>query len=151
MSRVKVAIDVCIPQRLVRLLQTGFGDLGYEFIYEAEFAAANAADEFWAGAFRRFGGAVILSADKNIGRRLHQIRAFQENDLICFFCDSRWAGTDLAFKLAHMVYWWPHIHQHLANCEPRDCWWIPMNVSPAPFRKIIIPAEKLQAKVAKTK
>jgi len=136
---------------MARLLQTGFGDQGYEFIYETRFAPANAEDEFWAVAFRRFGGSVVLSADKNIGRRLHQIRAFQENELICFFCEDKWASMDGAFKAAHLMYWWPAIHLHLDTCKPRDCWWIPMPIAPGKFRKIEIPDDaeaKAKAKQA---
>ena len=144
MKRVKIACDVNIPQRLVRVLQTGFGDQGFEFIWEPEFAAATADDEVWADAFKRFGGQVVLSGDKNIAKRPHQMIAFQDNDFICFFCDRLWNNQDLTFKVAHLVYWWPRIQEKLADSVPRDCWWVPMGIRPLPFRKVEIPAHVLQ-------
>lgn len=73
MKRTKVALDANLPPRFVRMLQSGFGDQGYEFLWEPNFAPAEAADESWAASFSRFGGEVVLSADKNIARRPHQI------------------------------------------------------------------------------
>jgi len=77
---------VNIPPRAVRTLHSAYGDQGYEFICQHEFAPTTADDELWAAAFRRRSGTVIISADKNIARRPHQILAFQDNNLICFFC-----------------------------------------------------------------
>ena len=139
MKRIKVALDVNIPPRLARLLNTGFGDQGFEFSSVTSFAAGSSADEVWAAAFRRFGGQVVLSGDKHIAKRPHQILAFQENDLICFFCDRRWSSADLSYKVAHIMYWWPAIQAHLDKCKPRDCWWVPMPVSRAEFRKVELP------------
>lgn len=140
MKRTKVALDVNIPQRLARLLRTGFADQGFEFIYEKEFAPGNASDEFWAVAFKRFGGAVVISGDKNIAKRPHQILAFKENDLIGFFCESRWAGMDGAYKVAHLIYWWPRIQAQIEKSKPRDCWWVPVAIKPGEFRKVELPS-----------
>lgn len=137
--KTKVAIDASLPRRLVRMLQTGFGDHGYEFLYITEFASANSPDEFWASAFKRFGGSVVVTGDKNIARRPHQIEAFRENDLICFFCDKRWAACDVTFKVAHIVFWWPRIHSQIQLSNPRDCWWVPMAIAPKDFRKVELP------------
>ena len=75
------------------MLTTGFGDQGFEFIYESDFAPADAPDEHWAVAFKRFGGRIVHSADKNIAKKPHQIMAFKENGLICFFLESRWSSS----------------------------------------------------------
>jgi hypothetical protein len=136
-----------MPRRLVRMLNTGYGSQGFEFVYETEFAAARDEDEFWATAFRRFGGEVILSGDKNIAKKPHQIIAFKENELICFFFDKRWANQDVTFQVAHMMFWWPRIQTQLDTCNPRDCWWVPMAIRDNPFRKIELPAN-VEAKAA---
>lgn len=148
MKRAKVAIDTSLPHRLVRMLQTGFGDHGYEFLYVTEFASASSDDEFWASAFRRFGGSIVIAGDKNIARRPHQIEAFKENDLICFFCDKRWASCDGTYKVAHIVYWWPRIENQLQLSKPKDCWWVPMAIAAKEFRKVELPdhAKKKAAK-----
>jgi hypothetical protein len=140
-----VALDVNMPKRLVRLLNTGFGSQGFEFVYETEFADARDEDGFWATAFRRFGGEVVLSGDKNIAKKPHQIIAFKENELICFFCDKRWGNQDAIYQVAHMMFWWPRIQTHLDDCNARDCWWVPMAIRDEAFRKVELPANVEEA------
>jgi PIN like domain len=130
-----------MPKRLVRLLNTGFGSQGFEFVYETEFAAARDEDAFWATAFRRFGGEVVLSGDKQIAKKPHQIIAFKENELICFFCDKRWGNQDVIYQVAHMMFWWPRIQTQIEICKPRDCWWVPMAIRHDQFRKVELPAD----------
>lgn len=146
----RVAVDVSMPRRLVRMLNTGYGSQGFEFVYESEFAGARAEDEFWATVFRKFGGEVVLSGDKNIAKKLHQVIAFKQNDLICFFCGQRWSNTDVAFKVAHMIYWWPRIQAHLEHCKPGDCFWVPMGIRPGEFRKVTLPPD-VEAAAAKAR
>lgn len=121
------------------MLNTGFGTQGFEFLYEREFCSASAEDEFWAAAFARFGGAIVISADKNIAKRPHQIMAFKDNGLVCFFFESKWAQMDTAFKAAHIVYWWPRIQSRIESSKRGDCWWVPMPIAPAEFRAVQIP------------
>jgi hypothetical protein len=143
-KRRKVALDANIPRRIVRMLQTGFGEQGYEFLHEPEFAPSNAEDEYWTTAFRRFGGEIIISGDKNITKRPYQITAFKDNNLICFFCEKKWSEHDHIFKAAHLVYWWPRIHAQLANCKAKDCWWVPMGIRPLDFREVRLPRHVIQ-------
>lgn len=121
------------------MLNSGFGDTGYEFVWEPEFAPASAEDEFWAVAFRRFGGAIVISGDKNIAKRPHQIAAFRENGLISFFMLHRWASQDLTFKAGHTIAWWPRIQAHLSLCKAGEAYWVPMSLRTIPFEKVVIP------------
>lgn len=139
MKRVNVALDACIPERVVRMLQSGFGDQGFDFIWEPRFAPGSTPDESWAIAFRRFGGNVVITGDKNIAKRPHQILAFKENGLICFFCQNMWAQQDMTFKCAHILVWWPRIQLQLREARPKDCWWIPMGLRNAPFKEVKVP------------
>lgn len=107
------------------MLRGGFGDTGYEFHWEPDFASASAEDEFWASAFQRFGGNVVITADKNIARRPHQMLAFQQCGLQCFFIGSTWSRLDMAFKAAHMMRWWPVIRTHIETEPPTRSWWVP--------------------------
>ena len=67
------------------MLQSAFGDQGFEFIWEPQFDVATAKDEHWAVSFSRFGGELVISGDRNIGKRPHQIAAFMDCKLVCFF------------------------------------------------------------------
>jgi hypothetical protein len=138
-KRVKVALDANIPQRVVRMLNSGFGDQGFEFVWEPDFAPAQSEDEFWATAFRRFGGQITLSADKNIAKRPHQILAFQENKLISFFMLHGWANMDMTFKVGHLVAWWPRIQIHIPQCKAGEAYWVPMSMRTIPFKKVELP------------
>lgn len=148
MKRVKVALDACIPERLVRMLNSGFGETGFEFVWEPEFAAPNADDEFWAVAFKRFGGEVVISGDKFIAKRPHQIQAFRENGLKSFFMLHNWSNMDLTFKAAHTIAWWPRIHAHLSQCKAGDAYWVPMAIRSVPFKKVEIPDGVTQKKAS---
>lgn len=109
------------------MLNSGFKSNGFEFHWEPSFAPASATDEFWATAFKRFGGTVIITGDKNIARRPHQIHAFCACDLICFFCDRHWSQQDLAYQCAHLIRWWPTV-QALSKLLNRrivgGCQWV---------------------------
>lgn len=107
------------------MLNSGFRDTGYEFHWEPDFAPASAADEFWAAAFQRFGGTVVITGDKNIARRPHQLIAFRECGLTCFFCGSTWSRFDLAFKVGHIIRWWPVIRSQVEANTPEKSWWLP--------------------------
>jgi hypothetical protein len=141
----KVGCDVNVPHRAVTMLNSGFGDQGYEFIWEPAFASPDAEDEHWAMAFKRFGGEVVITGDKNIAKRLHQILAFKDNNLICFFCKNAWASQDPVFKCAHLLMWWPRIQATLQSAKPKDCWWIPMGLRAGlPLEEVRIPNDARQ-------
>src|SRR5947207_11247735 len=93
---------------------------GFDFIWEPDFASSSAEDETWAVAFRRFGGEVVITGDKAIARRPHQIMAFKESGLICFFCQKAWAEQDLTFQAVHLCMWWPRIQQQLTSARAGD-------------------------------
>jgi hypothetical protein len=138
LKRIKIALDANIPERAVRMLNSGFKSNGFEFHWEPSFAPASATDEFWATAFKRFGGTVIITGDKNIARRPHQIHAFCACDLICFFCDRHWSQQDLAYQCAHLIRWWPTVQDTLQTAKPKDCWWLPMGLR-GELKKVQVP------------
>ncbi|MEQ9640031.1 MAG: hypothetical protein RIM84_08400 [Alphaproteobacteria bacterium] len=137
--RRKVAIDEDVTRRVARTLEAAYGDLGYEFIYIADLAGSGAKDEFWAEKFRRFGGEVVLSADKNITRKPHELLAFQGNELICFFMQSPWSRRTGHFKVCHALYWWHWIHKKLPDCRKSDCWQVPIVQTGKGFKKLEVP------------
>src|SRR5690606_11464749 len=108
-------------------------------IWVPEFVPPRTQDESWADSFRRFGGRVVISGDKNIAKRPHQVLAFKENRFVCFFCDKNWASKDGMFKVAHLIYWWPRIQNKINESQPMDCWWVPALIQRAEFRKVEVP------------
>lgn len=136
MKRVRVALDANLPRRLVQLLRAGFNDQGYEFMWEPDFAPSNAQDEFWLDSFARFGGEIVLTADKNIARRPHQLLAFRETKLKGYFFESRWATYDGPYKAAHLMLWWPRIAMHARFSKKGDCVWVPAPLQAKEFKQI---------------
>lgn len=148
MKRVKIALDANIPERIVRMLNGGFQNAGFEFHWEPDFAPADATDEFWAVAFQRFGGSVIISGDKNIAKRPHQIKAFCDCNLICFFCTGTWSQNDLPFQTGHLIRWWPEMQAILQTAKPKDCWWLPVGMR-GEFKKVEVPGVHAKTSVKK--
>lgn len=107
------------------MLNSGFRDTGYEFHWEPTFAPASAPDEFWAAAFQRFGGTIAITGDKNIAKRPHQMLAFHDCGLTCFFIAQAWGGLDLTFKCAHIIRWWPDIRTQIESTSSQQSWWVP--------------------------
>ena len=149
MKRIKVALDANVPPRLVRMLESGYSGQGFEFLWVPDLVPANTEDEYWAGAFRRFGGQIVVSGDKNIAKKPHQISAFKENDLICFFCDKKWSEQDNTYKASHLIYWWPQIQLKFEESSPKDCWWVPMGIREQPFKPVKVPDHVLKTSRAK--
>ncbi|MBI1252061.1 MAG: hypothetical protein GC189_11365 [Alphaproteobacteria bacterium] len=131
-----MALDANLPERLVSLLRAAFNDLGYEFMWEPDFAPANAQDEFWLDAFRRFGGEIVLSADKNIARRPHQLLAFREAKLKGFFFNRNWANHHGWYKVAHLMLWFPRIAALAKASRPGDCYWVPAQLQAKDFKPV---------------
>lgn len=147
-----MAVDEDVSQRVARVLDAAYGDKGYEFIYVADIAGTGAKDEFWAERFRKFGGEIVLSADKNIAKKAHKLLAFQENGLICFFMAPLWSNRPGHFKLCHVVNWWHWIDRKLAECAKGDCWQVPLTLTGAEFKRLEVPKHVLdKAKAAAAK
>ncbi|MGB8900955.1 MAG: hypothetical protein WCC90_17685 [Methylocella sp.] len=141
----KVAVDEDISRRVASTLNVAYGDKGYEFIYIVDLVGHGAKDEFWAERFGKFGGEIILSADKNIAKKPRKLLAFRENELICFFMQPLWSNRPGHYKLCHALYWWHWIHKKLHECQKRDCWQVPLVLTGNEFKRLEIPAHVLEA------
>lgn len=149
MKRVRVALDANMPQRLVTLLRAGFQDQGYEFMWEPEFAPGNAPDEFWLDAFQRFGGEIVLTADKNIARRPHQMLAFQQAQLKGFFFTRNWSQKQMRFQAAHALFWWPRIANKARLCKSGEAFWIPAVLQDKEFKEVKWPSSATLERLSK--
>lgn len=146
MKIVKVALDCDIPAALAPMLNASFGNRGFEFVHVSSIVPANSTDEFWAAAFRRFGGEITLSADKNIMKKPHKAAAFLENGFKAFFMQPPWSNAPGRVKFAHLTYCWQDIALKAADCEGGVCWQVPFNyknevltLSSAEFKQLKVP------------
>jgi PIN domain-containing protein len=141
-SRLKVALDCDIPERIKEPLNHLYGERGFEFIHVRQLGMGKADDEVWAKAFMQFGGKIAISADKKITVRPNKLFAFQESGLRTYFMEPPWGRQKLNFKAAHLIYWWPAIERHIPTCADGECWQVPItinNADPANFKALRLP------------
>lgn len=137
----KIAIDADIPAKACSALKAVYGSEETEFIHIPSLVPANSQDEFWAQEFRKVGGRVVISADVHIARRPHQILAFQNNELTCFFMQPPWSVQRLNVKVAHLIYWWPTIEAKIDESRVGDVWQVPHTFKISDMKSLRIPDE----------
>lgn len=133
------------------VLDSLYGHHGFEFHHVTKIVPPSTEDEHWADAFRRFGGAVVISADKQIAIRPHKALAFIDNGLIAFFMCAPWSQMAGHEKAAHLTSWWPQIEQINANRELGRCWLVPcerhkgvLRLSQGELKELKIPSQVLE-------
>jgi hypothetical protein len=124
-KRLKVALDCDVSPRLKTVLSELYADRGFEFVHVTDFVLARTDDEIWADAFKRFGGSVVLSANKRIGMKPHQAIAFIENGFASFFMMGKWSKMAGHMKAAHLAYWWPAIEETVRAGAAGRCYKVP--------------------------
>ena len=148
MSRLKIALDCDIPERLTEPMNLLYADQGFEFIHVRSLGHGRSHDEVWAKAFMQFGGVVSISADKRITKLPHKMLAFQESGLKSYFMQPPWSDQKLNFKAAHLVYWWPALMLHIPVCAAGECWQVPCalkNAEPEKFKQLKLPDHVIEA------
>lgn len=157
MKRLRVALDCDVPDRLAPVLNSLYGDKGFEFFPVTAFAAANSSDDHWADAFKRFGGHITLSGDAQIAYKPHKVLSFIDNGFMSFFFASPWHRSPGYVKAAHTVYWWPAIAEKASHQETGRCWRVPcelkiavtrfvdLRLAPAELEPLVIPEHVLEA------
>lgn len=155
MKRTKVALDCDIPEALAPMLDAAFNRRGFEFVPVGKIVPPRTADETWAPVFKRFGGEITLSADKNIIKKPHKALAFLQNGFKAFFMPPHWSNAPGQVKLAHLVYWWPEIAKHAVTCATGSCWQVPLDyrdgvlrLGPDEFKELKIPDDVLARSAA---
>lgn len=99
-----------------------YGQNGFEFHHVSKLVPQNSTDDFWADAFKRFGGHVVLSGDGQIAYRPHKALAFIDNGFMSFFLSSPWHHLEGHGKIAHILYHWPQIEAKIREQERSTCW-----------------------------
>jgi hypothetical protein len=146
-----VALDADIPKKAVTALKVIFGGDELDFLWVPDIVPANTEDIFWAPVFRKKGGRVIISGDKEIAKRPHQIIAFQQNELICFFMEPPWSSNyRLNAKAASLIYWWPAIATQIEKSSLGDVWQVPLGWKIGEMKSLRIPEEALKEVEAQT-
>lgn len=138
----KVRADEHISPRIVRAVQTIALSDGWELTHVRDFNSARTADETWIPRFVLEGGQVILSADRKILSRPHQLLAISEGNLIGIFLPAKWAEARGHAQAAHILWWWPRIEAIIKISKPKQCWRVPYEFGEAHIEEITINYEQ---------
>ena len=116
---------------------------GWELTHVRDHNQPRTADETWVPRFAQEGGKGLLSADRKMLARPHQILAIQASGLIGVFLDAKWAEAPRHAQAAHILWWWPRIEIAFAESAASQCWRVPFDFSAkAPLTKVTPNYEK---------
>lgn len=150
MIRLKVALDCDIPGRLAGVLGSMYGHNGFEFYLVSKLVPPGSPDEFWADAFKRFGGHLMISGDTRIAYTPHKARSFIDNKFISFFMQPPWHHMPANLKAAHIIHSWPIIESKIRNGMRGTCWRVPCQVKKVGGKHIdlrLMPTELLALEI----
>jgi hypothetical protein len=148
-----VALDFNMSPRIGDALRALFSKDGFDFTHMQELVPGPSQDDFWADAFKRFGGHVVLSGDCKIAYKPHLAIAFIDNEFLSFFPGEAWSHFGGADKAALMVHAWPRIAAAIRTQQRGTCWRIPcarrgkgaLRLLDDPLEPLKIPHEVLKA------
>ncbi|HLJ62764.1 MAG TPA: hypothetical protein VKT70_01570 [Stellaceae bacterium] len=141
----KIRADENVSPRIVHAVRSLVLQPGWELTHVREFHSARTADETWMPRFSQEGGNAILSADRRILTRPHQLAAIAQGGLIGIFLSPQWAESRRNEQAAQILHWWPRIEETLLNSKPRDCWKVPHGYGNGDLEKISINYAAAQA------
>ena len=141
----KIRADENISPRLVRAVQSIALSTGGELSHVRDFHAPRTADETWIPRFVVEGGQAIISADRRILARPHQMAAISEGNLIGIFLPAKWAQARGHEQAAHILWWWPRIEKTLNTSTPTQCWKIPYDFGHGALEEIVVDFAKASA------
>jgi hypothetical protein len=87
--------------------------------------APRTAEETWVPRFVAEGGQGILSADRKMMARPHQIVALIESGVVGVFLSSQWAEAKRHAQASQLLWCWPRIDAAFAASKPRQYWKVP--------------------------
>lgn len=134
----KIRADEHISPKLIRAVQSIALSHGWELSHVREHNAARTADETWIPRFVAEGGQVILSADRKIMARPHQLMVLIESKLIGIFLPAKWAEARGHAQAAHLLWWWPRIEATISTSRAGQCWKVPYDFGDGALEEIKI-------------
>jgi hypothetical protein len=131
----KVRLDENVSVRLARALQafwSGKNDVNLTWV--RDFAPPGTKDPSWIKAFADEGGHAVVSGDANILQHWPDLVAYTESGLISYFPPTAWNRMKGYSKAAHLINWWPVLHEHMKVAERGSRWRFPFLWTPCPTR-----------------
>ena len=125
----KIRADEHVSRRIIRAIQEVALSKTFELTHVRDVHERRTADETWIPRFASEGGKAILSGDRRIRARPHQILALQKSGLVSIFLPAEWANSHRGAQAALLLYWWSKIEAKIAEATPGECWLVPFDFS----------------------
>ena len=139
----KIRVDENISRRIVWVIRDLAIRDGWELSHVRDVHERRTADETWIPRFAQEGGFALISGDRKIRARPHQIAAIRESGLVCIFLSPDWATAQRTIQAASLLYWWKKIESKLLEAQPGECWLVPFEFVDKELIDINIAYEKV--------
>jgi len=124
-------LDENLPRAYARCLAE-LGGQGREFTVShiRDLAGKSVADTEWIAAVKRKGEAVVISGDRRMLTRIHELQALRDAQLTTFILAPGWANLKFWDKAWLLVRWWPKIVETAAASPPGTLFRVPHKHGP---------------------
>lgn len=119
-------IDNNLPPALAHALDALSKREGHHVHAKRDKFPPNTPDVEWLGELAREGDWVILSEDRNILRKPHELAARMESGLTAFFLEKGWSSLNFWTTSAKLVQWWPKIMEQAENVASQVAYRVPV-------------------------
>lgn len=136
-------MDEHVSRRIVRAIRDLALRDGWELSHVRDVHERRTADETWIPRFAQEGGFALISGDRRMRARPHQIAAIRDSGLVCMFLSPDWATAQRAVQAASLLYWWRKIESKLEEAKRGECWLVPFDFSDKELIDISIAYEKV--------
>lgn len=140
----KIRADEHISRKIVRAIAELALRDGWELTHVRDVHDRRTADETWIPRFAREGGKAILSGDRKMRGRPHQIAAISESGLVCVFLSHEWSTARRTVQAASLLFWWERIEAKISVAKPRECWLVPFEFSKGDLMPYSISYDKIE-------
>lgn len=120
----KVIFDACLSRHLAKALDylmQHYAEEGREYVITSvkeKFGRNDLPDTELLGKLGAEGGWVLMSGDRNIRRRPHELKAFQDAGLVGFFLGATITQRPVQKQMAHLLELWSDIEAKAVKAKP---------------------------------
>lgn len=140
----RIRADEHISRKIIRAIRELALSDDWEITHVRDVHERRTADETWIPRFAVEGGRAILSGDRKIRSRPHQIRAISASGLIGVFLPAEWANSRRTVQAALLLFWWPRIEKTISQAQSKECWLVPFEFTEKDLVPIPISFDKVR-------
>ena len=99
-------------------------------------------DQHWIRRYSRDGGSFVLSGDKKMRGRPHELKALVDEKMIVFFFSPVWNKKNGYVKSAMLLNWWPKIVEVAQSAPSGSLWPIPFQWTWTDLNMLKVPSDE---------